>query len=571
MRSLSHLVVGTVTSRPRATAAFLAVLALLPQVNKAFEIDDPLFLWGAQQVVRDPYEAFAAQCNWWNTVQPLAVVHNHPPGQSLYLAIIGWALGWDEVPFRLAMLVPAVLLVVGIVELSCDLGHSPRASLLAAAWVATCPGYVVCMASVMAEPWLLASWVWAVIVWRRGIVANHVGLCWAGAVLATVAVCVKFSGICLTPLLLLFGWVSGIRRMAILASCAVPAVVLIALDLCLRSSTADSILQIIASYALTSSPYAGAGRVIRAAMTPGFLGGACIFVLPFCVLFIQRSGAATRLALCMAGVLAVCGLSLGMDMPRTITAFDAVTVGQWAVMTVAGCIVLWEGGVAVWSDQPADGLLLASWVIGVTAFAGVVNWTLNIRSVLPAVPAAAILLAGHLDRLGWACGSRKRFFVTASLVINALLGLSVGLGDYANAAADRRAVDELKAGHVMSSRRVYFLGHWGFQWYMQQAGGIAVDVSDFCMEASDVVVVPLGNTNVVPGLPPADCAQLRTKLSIPVQAWCAVTDSSRHAGFHAWELGWLPYRLGSVKEKEYLVFEMTGRFVSPKNQGVPCQ
>lgn len=262
----------------------------------------------------------------------------------------------------------------------------------------------------------------------------------------------------------------------------------------------------------------------------------------------------------MAAVLVAGWLSLGTAPWQHMSTFDGVTFLQWTFMTLVGCTVLWVSGTTIFRNRNKDLVLLALWIVGVAAFAGLVNWTLNMRSVLPAVPAIAVLFAGQLDQLSWFRRSPGHVAIAASVLTNALLGISVGLGDYAYAEADRRAAHLLSARDVTADHKIFFLGHWGFQWYMQQAGAIPVDVSDFCMEPLDVVVVPLGNTNLIPDMPPEDCATLRARLGISMHAWCAVMDG--HAGFHAWEFGWLPYRLGRVQDQDYLVLEMTRRFVS---------
>ena len=44
-------------------AAAVAVLA--PFARKAFNVDDPLFLWTARQIARDPADFFGFNVNWY--------------------------------------------------------------------------------------------------------------------------------------------------------------------------------------------------------------------------------------------------------------------------------------------------------------------------------------------------------------------------------------------------------------------------------------------------------------------------------------------------------------------------
>ena len=65
---------------------------------------------------------------------------------------------------------------------------------------------------------------------------------------------------------------------------------------------------------------------------------------------------------------------------------------QVVVCGVVGVIVLGLASMTWWANKSAETAMLALWLFGTFAFAVFVNWTVNGRSVLPMVPAMAILV-----------------------------------------------------------------------------------------------------------------------------------------------------------------------------------
>ncbi len=142
------------------------VLCLLPWVNKPFSIDDPLFLWSAEGIQRDPLDFYAGSVNWYGTSQPLSEVTMNPPLHCYYLAIVAAIAGVHEVPLHLAMLLPAVAAVLGTYAISQRFCHRP---LLATLAFLVTPALLVSSTSLMCDVPMLALWVFALALWLRGI------------------------------------------------------------------------------------------------------------------------------------------------------------------------------------------------------------------------------------------------------------------------------------------------------------------------------------------------------------------------------------------------------------------
>src|SRR5262249_49278527 len=65
---------------------------------------------------------------------------------------------------------------------------------------------------------------------------------------------------------------------------------------------------------------------------------------------------------------------------------------------IAGGIIVIGVVVAdLWHHRDAESMLLSLWVLGTFVFTAFLNWTVNARSVLPLIPAAAILICRRIS------------------------------------------------------------------------------------------------------------------------------------------------------------------------------
>ena len=65
--------------------------SLLPFIDKAFHIDDPLFLWTARQIQNRPLDFYRFNVNWYWSEMPMASVTKNPPstGPSAGAMVVG--------------------------------------------------------------------------------------------------------------------------------------------------------------------------------------------------------------------------------------------------------------------------------------------------------------------------------------------------------------------------------------------------------------------------------------------------------------------------------------------------
>ena len=185
--------------------AFLAIAAviaaLVPFLNKAFHIDDPLFLWMAQQVSQHPADPYGFSVNWYVSAKPMFSIMQNPPLNAYYMALAAKFLGWTELAMHGAFLVPAVAAVLGTFFLAQRLSGSP---LLGALLMLFTPVFLISATTVMCDVWLLALWVWSVDCWLRGLERHSYWLLLLASLLTAAATLTKYFGVSLVPLLAVY-------------------------------------------------------------------------------------------------------------------------------------------------------------------------------------------------------------------------------------------------------------------------------------------------------------------------------------------------------------------------------
>jgi hypothetical protein len=216
----------------------------------------------------------------------------------------------------------------------------------------------------------------------------------------------------------------------------------------------------------------------------------------------------------------------------------------------------------IWTNRSADNAMLGLWIAGTFCFAVFVNWNVAARSILPMAPAAAILAARMWTRRIETAAPAAR--AAAAWQAWTALGAGVGLALVVCAAdaslartqidAARQISDAIAQNPDRADRKIYFAGHWGFQYYMQRRGAIALDKRRTTLAVGDVVVLPENNTALI-GLPPG-AARTAAALRLDLMPMVSTMRVQSGAGFYTDVWGPLPFAIGSVPPERYQMVVM---------------
>ena len=542
-------------AHPRWTLALVTLAALLPFLAKPFNMDDPCYVWAAQHIQSHPENPYDFQVNWSGVTQPMWRVTQNPPLFSYYLALAAGLFGWSEIGMHLACLLPAVATVLGTHRLAKTLCRRPMLAALLTLFV---PGFLVSATTVMCDVPMLALWVWAVVFWTEGLGENRFAKLAAAGTLAALALLTKYNGACLIPLLAAYGY--GVRRSGRWwLFLLIPVVAFLAYQGVTLRLYGQGLFSAAATYSQNERDIYGISKAATAFNALIFTGG-CFAGALFYAPFLWRRRELVRLA-AGSGLLTILFLTTGLIAKNYGWLHGGVRWGveaQIFLWSAGGVFALALAVVELWQKRDAPAWLLALWVGGIFVFAIFFNWTVNARSLLPMAPAVAILIFRRLER------SRSEWSgaIHFPLIASAILCLLAAQADFQQAGAARNAAQRICAQAATATGRLWFEGHWGFQYYMQAAGAWPVDSSRLKLVPGDRVVVPDQNSNAEPL--PAKIATLEQLLAVAAFPWLTTLNTQAGAGFYSDRWGPLPFAFGIIPPEKFYVYVLKNPEENPR-------
>jgi 4-amino-4-deoxy-L-arabinose transferase-like glycosyltransferase len=561
-------------------AVTLAFLLLVPFLGKAMTIDDPLFIWVAKHIQTQPLDPYGFSANWYGTLLPMTTNVQNPPLASYWLALAGLA-SWNDLWLHLAMLPWAILLVVGVMRLARRLGADP---FWAALLTVGTSAFLVSATTVMCDIMMLCLMTWAIVLWIDGLDRGAWGRLVIAAALGGLAALTKYFALSVIPLLAAYTLIRGLaeKRTAWSVSRLLPLLTMVALvgiwHLWSQNLYGHSHVRSAARYAgEVSSPDF---ERYYAAIT--FLGGCLVWPL---VIGFWRARSLGRLLLTIAAAFGAYGLWIVMkdrDVADHLTGRAEMLAGN-PLLYLLGAAFFAAGVAAIyltlhhlwqrWREPSA--WLLAIWILGAIVFLAAINWTVAARNVLPAVPPMAVLatmlsVPGNQKRGAMAATDDEQPLGWVPLAVAAVVGLAMAVtatwADSSWANGIRERTDELAARFRKDDRTVYFQGHWGFQYYMEHQGAVALDRLDPKFRRKSVVVCPYNNTNVIP-LGDRPGWRIVDEVWEPLVWRPRLSDSMAGAGFHSVIFGPLPMTFSADNSDVYETFalcdSMAPQFSSP--------
>ena len=535
--------------------AGLTLICLLPFIGKPFNIDDPLFVWVAQQVVHHPLDPYGFQLNWSDTAMPMSEITKNPPLASYYAALFGPWTNWSEIALHVAFLLPALIVILATYELARDMTRRP---VLAAALTLAAPAFLVSSTSVMCDVPMLALWMLCLLVWRRGIASENKLYLLAGAILIALCALTKYFGACLIPLLVVYSLLLRKRILTWAPFLLLPILVLLGYQLWTKDSYGQGLLWDATQYARKAWFLASPSRLGSFFVGLSFTGGCALPVLAMAAIVFRKRwiAGAFGLAIIPAALLAWNVLGRFSGKEHKVSLFVTLVA-----FIAGGVLTIFLSVSDLRKERTADSVLLAAWVLGTISFAALINWTVNARSVLPVIPAAAILITRAIDRLEIDQLKIDRLELAPSTwvltaMVFALLAISLWLAasDAALAYSARQAAREVAGRHTAAQGRLFFTGHWGFQYYMQQLGAKPMDMQKNNVRGGDTIVQPKNNVNTRPLLPQFIAST--ELLEINVNYGVTLLNINADAGFYASVAGPLPFSFGPTPLERYTIYHL---------------
>jgi len=516
----------------------VAAAVLLPFVRKAYTIDDCVFLRQAEHVLRDPLHPTAFEIVWDTDVRSrLSELHSSGPGMGYLLVPVALADGSEPV----AHTVQLMFLLAGIwatVSLGLQLGLGPSEARTGGLILAATP-CVLAMAST-SMPDIPAM--------TFGVIGVDRLLAWkisrrpSQAVLGLLSLAA--GALTRWHLLLLAGvagialanWATAPARTGFGRSLFGSLLPLIAV-----MATVLTVIYVTRDPAQTSGLLPGIrGRAAWQAAPRNFLAFLSHWVLavplalPWVVM--RRNAIAWK----AFGIFVLSGA--GVLIP-------ILSIRWWMLPIVAlAAVVLLDVFRDGWGRKDSVQLLLAAWLL--LALPALVHPHLPSKYLVASAPAAALLLVRELR---WQAPALRRCLVGAILVAGVVLGVLIIHADSKLANLGRRAAAELVAPHIANGRKVWSVGHWGFQWYAERAGASTLSRTPPFPRPGDIVV-----QSAIDGSKALQIIKKRRLVKVVADASPGgrVMSRSHNAGFFSNDWGNLPWAWGSDDINRFEVWEV---------------
>ena len=527
------------TIRLALPALLMAILLLAPFYDKAFTIDDTLLMHEAQQIIASPMQPNAFDVVWGD-IPMRASEGAFITGPVMgYLLVPSALAGGSELIARLVQIILLCCAAMATISLALRLKCEPLQAAIAGALLVSTPAVLGMAGTSMPDVAAMTFGVMAIerygawIVERRPVQGVVSALLLAVALLTRVHM-VVLLGVA-SILSLAKSSISGKEGNKVRPSewWWLPLVSALALGGAFLWLTYDRVPQ---------NP--GAPHQLPSLMNwtriPANLlafGVHWVLALPLGFAWLLLRWRALRWQVGLALLTA----SWILPWPHSVPRWTAPIA---ALACLAIIDILWTA----YSKRDWNQLALGLWLV--IGLATVSYFHHPAKYEVPAAPAAAVLIARQLrfTTRGW-----KVAIVSACIGGGVLLGVAILRADSVLAGLGRKAAAELIAPAVRAGTRVWFVGHWGFQWYAEQAGAHPVTRTPPYPQPGDLVV-----SSTVDGS--AVFSDFPGRALIQQQAYNAeggrVMSRQNDIGFYSNTWGYLPWGWGNDEINRFEVWRI---------------
>jgi 4-amino-4-deoxy-L-arabinose transferase-like glycosyltransferase len=547
--------------RERVALAVLALLPLLPFLSAAVSIDAPVFLAVARQIIAHPLDPFGFDMIWDPTSPHVAHFNQNPPLLSYYLAPWIAVFGEREVALHAALLpfpLIAALSFHGIARRLVGKGLAPAALLV------TTPAFLVLATTLMLDVPVLAWLLLAVLALLR---ANESPGAWpelAAGLAAAAAGLTKYVGFASAPLLaagaLLLPLPAGAGPRSVGVQTA-RLLRMVALPLAIWASWGVYTHEIygrahfLGGLALVGERGTRPDELLNQVLSvPIYYGGALLFPLFAWLAALRRPrGGAAELAVVglLAGTAVVVFVLPGGWPPRRAPLGTEEAV--LGALCFAAALLVWGRCLRpgrVWA-QPID-RFLAVWLVGFLFFSIAVNWHVNAADALMAAPPAILLLFRHADTRP--AERVLALWIAIMLPFSMLLACS----DVAQRDVYRSVARRIAAEIGDRPGRRWFVGHWGFQHYLEREGFQAVVPAQYERAYGRSELAPGDWIASARNVSQLDVSRNLRRFGVdPVWSWSErapvalrATNPDAGAGFYSHHVGYVPFAWSRVPLEE---------------------
>lgn len=471
------------TKMRKRTLLFLAAIWIVVtsmNITKAVHIDDTAYLEIARQIVQQPLHPMSGMLNWGDTAEPIHRTNSPLLIPYIYAAIMG-IFGESEIALHTVMSLFSLAAMTFFYLLARRLAVE-NAALLTAAF---CLGPVFMTSqNLMLDVPVAALWLaffWMIICLNPG---RHGALGHAlAAVVCGIACLTKYVSIVLVPILALDialrkkwnrMWVTGIPILFLAGWSLMNYLDYGGVHLFSRKVREFEALQV--------------GRsLVEWILCLGAISPFFLWLLPY---WTAKKNGRVYLAACalLSAGIVVIGL-LHMDGFGSRAFLRGLFLGSGALVLLSVLHLLIRALVVQILDaEPENTAHLAcllTWISGIALFIILFAPFAAVRHLITVIPVVLLIFGKFV------LPELKKPWIYAGVTATILLGTLLAVSDWKYADVYRSSAQEIRSA-LEANSRIWYRGHWGWQWYAKRAGMEQYDMAGTIFRKGDYLVVPFG-------------------------------------------------------------------------------
>ena len=524
------------------------IVALLFFSNKPIHMDDILFLNSAENIVKDFTRPYDFTINWSGTADRAWDANKNPPLSSYILAPLVKLFPGKIIPLHIAFMIFPIIAVMAMYSIA---SRFVKDSILPSLFLFISPAFFVTATSLMCDLPHLAFYLSALLFYIKGFEREKGIYFVLSGVLAGLAVLTKYTAINLIFIFLLYSIVFKKRSPKAIMAILIPLVLLTLWGLhgiyFYGKPHFFTLSEQVYFFWEKANPLKEG--VVNISEFFIFLSGCSLFIFfSFFSVVKEKQKSILR----KWGIIGLVSTFLTMftvsSMAERTNRFDFILIFLFIALSIS----FFKTAFTYYAKNKTDKnfLFLFGWFLLNCAIV-MFNYTIAARFILLVLPPMGLLTIYIMEKHKIFERVGKRFVYRASALIF-LITILIAHSDYYFAASYRNFSKSVPQS--IRERKIWFVGHWGFQYYMKKNGFEPIDfVQEIVLTKGDVIVVPMSNTSVH-----------SEKLNKIIKPYNVYKDKVRgffsltlNAGFYNHGFGPLPYAPGAKFSEIYQIYEVT--------------
>jgi len=539
-----------------------SVVVSLPFVNKAYHVDDTIFLYIADQIANDPLRPYSFSVEWGTQSGPGAYLMDTPL-VPYYTALISWIFYRSETILHLSFIIFHIIAGLSFYFIAKKFIEWPLPATLIL--VAT-PTFLVNSQNLMLDVPMLSLFLLASALFLYGVDKGNHKLLFFGSLTAGFAYLAKPNAIIIIPLLLLYCFLKKKQKYMFYQLIPVMFIILFSL----HNYFIDGRLFIKDYIPFLVGKKGSSFNVFTAFIFSNlsYIGGATIFPLFFLYPFLikKRNFIFISLSIIIAAIVSVVLYQASSNfVSGKYTLFQISLFFVFITSSIFFIILLIAenynniksgiksilGANNIYYN--IDMFFIFVWFVGVYILnsglsGGAVRY--NTLFLPPLILSYFILLKKYKKQ------SRINMFKLSVLILvsTAFIGLIVAYADYDYANSYRDFVNKIPQAYKTESNIVHFSGSGGFQYYMIENGYRILLKKDNSPKKGDIVIKarlpsprPISN-ELMQRMTLVETITYDGRIPVRTQ------NPKAHAGFYTYAGGLLPYSFSNSKLEHFDIY-----------------